>query len=109
MIEKIPHTIDDYLFSLKCGCSMGYSIGLKYLPIWVSVSVLGLNQNRGFGEILEGIFVVFQDSGNLSKVIQESKVNLHEVVKTFLVDATNLYWKILKLLILVHFDHFHLL
>ena len=31
---------------------MSYGIGREYLPIWVSVSVLGLNQNSGFGRTL---------------------------------------------------------
>ena len=33
---------------MKCGFSIGYSFGQKYLPIWVSVSVSDLNQNSGF-------------------------------------------------------------
>ena len=41
MIEKMPHTI-----------GIGYSIGQKYQPIWVSVSVSDLNQNSGFGRTL---------------------------------------------------------
>ena len=32
---------------MKCGFSIGYGIGRKYWPIWVSV--LDLNQNSGFG------------------------------------------------------------
>ena len=39
MIEKMPHTI-----------GIGYGIGRKYRPIWVSVS--DLNQNSGFGRTL---------------------------------------------------------
>ena len=31
---------------------IGYGISLKYWPIWVSVSVLDLNQNSGFGRSL---------------------------------------------------------
>ena len=31
---------------------IGYSIGRKYRPIWVSVSVSDENQNRGFGRTL---------------------------------------------------------
>ena len=52
MIEKIPHTIGNYIFSLKCGFGIGYGIGWKYQPIWVSVLVLDLNQNSGFGRTL---------------------------------------------------------
>ena len=48
MIEKIPHTIGNLIFPLKCG----YGIGRKYQPIWVSVSVLGRNQNSAFGRTL---------------------------------------------------------
>ena len=53
MIEKIPHTIGNQIFPLKCGFGIGfgigYGIGRKYQPIWVSVSELDLNQNSGFG------------------------------------------------------------
>ena len=34
---------------MKCGFSIGYSIGRKYQPILVSVSVSDINQNSGFG------------------------------------------------------------
>ena len=34
---------------------MGYGIGRKYLPIWISVSVSNLNQNSGFGRTLSPI------------------------------------------------------
>ena len=49
MIEKIPHTIGNLIFPLKCGFSIGYGIGRKYLPIWVLVLVSDLNQISGFG------------------------------------------------------------
>jgi hypothetical protein len=52
MMKKIPCTIGNQIFSLKCGFSDGYGIGRKYWPIWVSVSVLDLNQNSGFGHTL---------------------------------------------------------
>ena len=56
MIEKIPHTIGNKIFPLKCGFAIGYDIGYgigwKYRPIWVSVSVSDLNQNSGFSRIL---------------------------------------------------------
>ena len=39
-----------YNFPMKCGFIIGYSIGWKYQPIWVSVS--DLNQNSGFGRTL---------------------------------------------------------
>ena len=45
MMEKIPNTIVNYILSLKCGFGIGYGIGQKYQPIWVSVSVSDLNQN----------------------------------------------------------------
>ena len=34
----------------QCSFGIGYGIGRKYLPIWVSV--LNLNQNSGFGRTL---------------------------------------------------------
>ena len=49
MMKKISH---NYILSLKCGFSMGYGIGRKYWSIWVSVSVLYLNQNCDFGRTL---------------------------------------------------------
>ena len=49
MIEKIPHTIGNQIFPLKCGFGIGYGIGRNYQPIWVSVSVLDRNQNSGYG------------------------------------------------------------
>ena len=48
IMGKIPHKI----FPLKCGFDIGYGIGRKYRPIWVSVSVSDLNQNSGFGRTL---------------------------------------------------------
>ena len=39
MIEKILHTIGNLIFPLKCGFGIGYGIGRKYQPIWISVSV----------------------------------------------------------------------
>ena len=48
MMKKIPHTIANQIFSLNCGFGTGYGIGQKYGPIWVSVLVLDINQNRGF-------------------------------------------------------------
>ena len=50
MIEKIPHTIGNYIFPLKCGFGIGYGIGKNYQPFWVSVSAQ--NQNSGFGRTL---------------------------------------------------------
>ena len=63
MMEKIPHTIGNYILSLKCslgiglciGFCIGYSIGRKYRPIWVLVS--DLNQNSGFGRTLFNIHI----------------------------------------------------
>ena len=52
MIEKTPHTIGNLIFPLKCGFGIGYGIGRKYQPIWVSVSVSDGNQNSGFGRTL---------------------------------------------------------
>ena len=53
---KIPHTIANWIFPLKCGFGIsfgiGYGISRKYQPIWVSVSVSDLNQNSGFGRTL---------------------------------------------------------
>ena len=49
-MEKISHTS---LLNLKFGgFGIGYSIGRKYWPIRVSVSVLDLNQNSGCGRSL---------------------------------------------------------
>ena len=53
MMETIPHTISNYILPLKCGFGIGYGIGRKYPPIWVSVSVSDLNQNCGFGRTLK--------------------------------------------------------
>ena len=50
IIEKnISWYIGNLILPLKCSFSIGYSIGRKYLPIWISVSVLDLNQSKGFG------------------------------------------------------------
>ena len=40
-----------HVFPLKCGFSIGYGIGRKYRPMWVSVS--DLNQNGDFGHTLD--------------------------------------------------------
>ena len=40
---------------LKCGFSISYGIDQKYRPIWVSVSVLDLNKNSGFGPTLPSL------------------------------------------------------
>ena len=50
MMEEMPDTIVNYILPLKCG--FGYGIGQKYQPVWVSVSVLDLNQNSGFSRTL---------------------------------------------------------
>ena len=62
MFEKIPHTIDNKIFPLKCGIDygicfgisygIGYSFSWKYRPIWVLVSVSDLNHNSGFSRTL---------------------------------------------------------
>ena len=52
MMEEIPHAISNQILPLKCGFGIGYGIGRKYNPIWVSVSVSDLNQNSGFGRTL---------------------------------------------------------
>ena len=46
--EKIPHTIGNQIFSLKCG----FGVSQKYQPIQVSASISDLNQNSGFGRTL---------------------------------------------------------
>ena len=48
MMEKMSHTISNLIFPVRCGFGIGYGIGRKYQPVWVSVSVLDLNQNSGF-------------------------------------------------------------
>ena len=53
MIEKNPHAIGNQILPLKCSFSIGYGIGRKYLPTWVSVLVLDRNQNSGFGCTLQ--------------------------------------------------------
>ena len=58
-MEKIPHAISNLILPLKCGFNIGYGIGRKYRPIWVSVSVSGLNQNSGFGRTLCASDVLF--------------------------------------------------
>ena len=50
MMKKIPLTIGNQIFSLKCG--IGFGTGRKYLPFWVMVSVSDLTQNSGFGRTL---------------------------------------------------------
>ena len=52
MMEKIRHAIGNQILPLKCSLGIGYGIGRKYLPIWVLVSVLDLNQNSVFGRTL---------------------------------------------------------
>ena len=54
-MEKIPHTpYVSVLLHLKFGgFGIGYGIGRKYRPIWVSVWILDLNQNSGFGRTLD--------------------------------------------------------
>ena len=44
--------INPDLSHLKCGFGIGYGIGQKYQPIWVSVLVLDLNQNNVFSRTL---------------------------------------------------------
>ena len=58
MMKKIPCTIGNYIFSLKCGFGIGYGIGPKYWPIWVSVSVSNLNQNSGFSRTLPTTYLL---------------------------------------------------
>ena len=41
------------LMYFHCLSGIGYSIGWKYWPFWVSVLVLDLNQNSGFGCTLD--------------------------------------------------------
>ena len=48
MMGKMPHKI----FPLKCSFGIGYGIGRKYRPMWISVSVSDLNQNSGFSRTL---------------------------------------------------------
>ena len=48
MMEKIGN----WIFPLKFGFGIGYGIGRKYRPIWVSVLVSDLNKNSGFGHTL---------------------------------------------------------
>ena len=48
MMEKVGN----WIFPLKSGYGIGYSIARKYRPIWVSVSVSDLNQNSGFRRTL---------------------------------------------------------
>ena len=64
MIEKLPHTIGNQIFPLKCGFGIGYGIGRNYQPIWVSVSVSDRNQNSGFGRTLCQLHPVHQKKQN---------------------------------------------
>ena len=50
MNYHIIYWLPDSSFEMRFGIS--YGIGRKYRPIWVSVSVLDLNQNSGFGRTL---------------------------------------------------------
>ena len=59
MMKKIPRTIGNQIFSLKCGFGIGYGIGRMYRPVWVSVS--DLNQNSGFGRTL--VFLIQAKTG----------------------------------------------
>jgi hypothetical protein len=57
-MEKYPILIiGNYILPLKCGFGIGYGISRKYQPICVSVSVLDLNQNSGFGHHQKGNFL----------------------------------------------------
>ena len=50
LMKKMLCTIGNQIFSF--GISIGYGIGWKYRPIWISVSVSDLNQNSSFGRTL---------------------------------------------------------
>ena len=90
MIEKIPHSIGNYILPLKSGFDIGYGIVRKYRPIWVSV--LDLNQNSGFNRTLDkgqlvckmSIFVHSRGWGlNLVHVVVECPL-----VENFMVDKS---------------------
>ena len=49
MMKKNTSCIGNYILPLKCSLGIGYCMGQKYLPIWVSVLVSDLIQNSGFG------------------------------------------------------------
>ena len=66
-------TIDNQIFSLKCGFGIGYGIGRKYWPICVSVSASERNQNSGFGCTLGWIQATMQQNTIPSGV----KFNVH--------------------------------
>ena len=65
MMEKIPHTIGNYILPLKCGFDIGYGISQKYRPIWVLVLVSDQNQNSGFGRtLMQTLLILRKDISN---------------------------------------------
>ena len=55
-MKKLPRTIGNQIFSLKCGFGISYGIGQKYQPICVPILVLDLNQNTYFYSLVENTF-----------------------------------------------------
>jgi hypothetical protein len=55
---------------------MGYGIGRKYWPIWVSVLVLDQNQNSGFGRTLIEIDCLKNEADLLSFVSSDISFQL---------------------------------
>ena len=47
--------IGNSILHSKCGFGIGYGIGRKYQPIWISVLVLDLNQNSDICRTLDDI------------------------------------------------------
>ena len=50
--KKKPNAIGNEILHSKCSFGIGYGIGQKYLPIWVSVSVSDRNHYCDFGRTL---------------------------------------------------------
>ena len=74
-MEKIPQTLYVCVFNLILkfgGFGIGYSIGRKYQPIRVSVSILDLNQKSGFGHSLfhQRNDKILMDRASLTSCIQ---------------------------------------
>ena len=73
------------ILPLKCGFGIGYGIGRKYRPIWVSVSVSDLDQNSGFGRtLIAGSWHLYPESTVTTKSSANVNVNTIAILQSFL-------------------------